>query len=867
MKDSESQLTPMLRQYMGVKDSYPDAILFFRLGDFYEMFFDDARVASQILGITLTARGTLNNEKIPMCGVPYHSAKGYIAKLVRSGRKVAVCDQIGDPGSSSGIVKREVVRIVTPGSVIDEGEIEGEISLFIASLCGSTSGFGLAFADISTGEMRLTQVETWKDLLDELGRIGPAELLVPDEKGFVSIEDLSDYRTDCASRQWFVLEDAEALLKEHFSVASLAAFGCDDMPEAVRAAGALLCFIRETQRVLPAHIKEMITYRVGDSLIMDETTCTNLELVSTSRRQAQIGSLYQTINQTLTPMGGRLLRRWILYPLLNLDAIRERLGAVSFFVDAPVVLEGIRDALDGMGDIERLNGRISLGRANPRDLILLKASLERVSSIKERINASPSSLLSSLADALDPLDDIALLISRAIKDEPPVNLKNGGFIKEGYNEELDRLIYLTRDGKSWIADFAASEQERTGIPRLKVGYNRIYGYYIEVSKANSHLVPSDYIRKQTLVNCERYINESLKEMEDKVVKAEERRVLLEMQIFQDIAGSISRESGRIKDTASAVASIDVLGSFAVVSEKNNYTCPEVHDGDIIRITNGRHPVIEKTVKSEDFVPNDIYLDSSASQLLIITGPNMAGKSTILRQTALSVIMAQMGSFVPASKASIGITDRIFTRVGASDDLARGRSTFMVEMSETANILRNATDRSLVILDEIGRGTSTYDGMSIAWAVAEALHDRSGRGVRTLFATHFHELTELAFTKPRIKNYNVAVREWKDRIIFLRKMVSGAASRSYGIQCARIAGIPESVINRATEVLESLEGKLKTASKGKPSRSRSQYPSQMALFSNREEELRNRILSLDIGSMTPLAALNELNKLKDYLAAE
>ncbi len=857
----------MLRQYMDIKAAYPDAMLFFRLGDFYEMFFDDARAASQILGITLTARGTLNGEKIPMCGVPYHSSKSYIARLVGSGRKVVVCDQTGDPKNSSGIVKREVVRIVTPGSIIDEAEIEEDTSLFIASACGSSGGFGLAFADISTGEMRLTQVEAWKDLLDELGRIGPAELLVPDEKGFVSIDDLSDYRVETAARQWFVFENAETLLKEHLRVGSLVAFGCEEMPEAVRAAGALLSFIKETQRVLPNHIKDMITYRIGDALIMDETTCTNLELVSTPRPQSPIGSLYHIINHTLTPMGGRLLKRWILYPLLNLVAIRDRLEAVSFLRDAPIVLERIRDALEGIGDIERLNGRISLGRANARDFVLLNASLERVSSIKERISGSSSSLVSGIAEALDPLDDITSIISRAIKDDPPTNLRDGGFIKEGYNDELDRLIYLTRDGKTWIADFAASEQQRTGIPRLKVGYNRIYGYYIEVSNANAHLVPADYIRKQTLVNGERYINQSLKEIEEKVVKAEERRVVLELEIFEEIRNSISGENSRIKDTAAAIAAIDVLGSLATVSERNNYTCPEVHEGDLISIMDGRHPVIEQTVKAEEFVPNDIYLDSSRDQLLIITGPNMAGKSTILRQTALSVIMAQMGSFVPASKASIGITDRIFTRVGASDDLARGRSTFMVEMSETANILRNATNRSLVILDEIGRGTSTYDGMSIAWAVAEALHDRFGKGVRTLFATHYHELTELARTKPRVKNYNVAVREWKDRIIFLRKMVPGAASRSYGIQCAKIAGIPDSVINRAKEVLESLEGRLKPPSRSKSSRSRQQYPSQMALFKDREEEIKNIILTLDIGNMTPMAALNELNKLKDYLQSE
>jgi DNA mismatch repair protein MutS len=859
----------MLKQYMGFKAEYPDAILFFRLGDFYEMFFDDAKTASHILGITLTSRGVFNGEKVPMCGVPYHSSKNYIARLVESGMKVAVCEQVEEPSVSRGIVKREVVRIVTPGSILDEGNIDEDSCLFIAATYEENGRYGLSYADISTGEMRITQTSERRELLDELGRIKPAELLLPEKNSFPSPADLSVYRLEELDGDWFLFETAQNILREHFGVVSLAGFGCEDMPEAVSAGGALLRYIKETQKGLPGHITEMITYRISDFMVLDETTCSNLELLSTIRRQSVKGSLFNILHHTLTPMGGRLLKKWILYPLVEVEAIKERLDAVSSLREDLLLLDAIREALDGMGDIERLNGRIAMKRANARDLLALRASLQRVAVVKKKLKDCASSLMCNLAANIDTLDDVLNIISQSIRDDPPVSLKDGGIIKEGFDPELDRLIYLSRDGKSWIADFAATEQARTGIPRLKVGFNRIYGYYIEVSKANSHLVPSDYLRKQTLVNGERYINESLKEMEERVLKAEEKRVKLELELFERVRDSIAKETDRIRDTALAVAAIDVIGAFARAADIYNYSRPEVHDSDTISITDGRHPVVEQTVRGEDFVPNDIHLDSSRQQVLIITGPNMAGKSTILRQTALTVIMAQMGCFVPASQASIGIADRIFTRVGASDDLARGRSTFMVEMSETANILRNATSKSLVILDEIGRGTSTYDGLSIAWAVAETLHDRYGNGVRTLFATHYHELTEMVSTRTRVRNFNVAVREWNDQIIFLRKMVPGATSRSYGLQCARIAGIPEAVVRRAREILESLEGpaalegRIKEVSKIRPSRSKQPHSAQLSLFRTRDDELRSRILSLDIGNMTPLEALVELNKLKEY----
>jgi DNA mismatch repair protein MutS len=572
----------------------------------------------------------------------------------------------------------------------------------------------------------------------------------------------------------------------------------------------------------------------------------------------------------VTPMGSRLLKKWVIYPLVQLDRIRQRLAAVAFFRDDPMVREEVRGALKDIYDLERLNGRIVLGRANARDLLALKESALKLPFIKKAISGSPSILLSEIADTLDTLQDLAQLIHRAIRDDPPISVKEGGMIKEGYAPELDRLMALTRDGRSWMTDFAASEQERTGISSLKVGFNKIYGYYIEISKSNLHRVPPEYIRKQTLVNGERYITESLKSMEEKVLGAEEERVVLEFGIFDGLRREIAGENQRIKDTANLIAKIDVMAGLAEIAEMNNYTCPEVNDLGGIEIVDGRHPVIEQTVKEEDFVPNDIHLGSGDEQVLIITGPNMAGKSTTLRQTALTVLMAQMGSFVPASRAVIGLVDRIFTRVGASDDLTRGQSTFMVEMNETANILRHATSRSLVILDEIGRGTSTYDGVSIAWAVAEALHDREGKGVRTLFATHYHELTELATTKQRMKNYNIAVREWNDQIIFLRKLEPGGTSRSYGIQVARIAGIPEYVLGRAKEILEGLEGAglEKAGVPPRVPRHREEGADtegmQLSLFGGQHKTLIDWVRRLDISSMTPLDALVELNRLKEYV---
>ena len=861
-----SELTPMLRQYMGIKSDYPDAILFYRMGDFYEMFFEDAETASRILGIALTSRGTHNGEKVPMCGIPHHASRSYVAKLLKSGCKVAVCEQIEDPKASKGIVKRDVVRVVTPASAVDEGEGDGKGNVYMAALSGKDGPYGLAHLDLSTGEFRVTEVEHWNEVLDELGRIGPAELLLLEKDELQHRPGLSGYRLEVIPADLFQESGAERLLKKQLEVRSLEGFGCASLPRGIVAAGAVAHYIQQTQKSNPDHIKEITTYRLGDFLFLDEPTIRSLELFRTVKRGTFKGTLFHVLDKTKTPMGSRQLGRWMGYPLLDIREIRRRLAAVAAFKEDPMLREGVQGELGGIFDLERLNGRISLRRANARDLAALKNSLRRLPGIKDLLAGSPSELLSEIALGLDPLEDAAELIEKAICDEPPISTKEGGMIREGYDAGLDRLIAATRDGKSWIAKLAASEQKRTGISTLKVGYNRVFGYYIEVSKSNLHLVPHDYIRKQTLANGERYITEPLKEYEDLVLGAEEKRVALESEIFEQIREQIALQNNRIKEAGRLVGVVDVLAGLAERAELNRYACPEMSESAVIEISDGRHPVIEETVQEEPFVPNDLHLDDGAQQVLIITGPNMAGKSTVLRQAALTVLMAQMGSFVPASRAAVGIVDRIFTRIGASDDLSKGQSTFMVEMNETANIIRHATPRSLVILDEIGRGTSTYDGLSIAWAVAEALHDRDGRGVRTLFATHYHELTELVATKGRIKNFHIAVKEWNDKIIFLRKLLPGGTSRSYGIQVARIAGLPAPLITRAKEILDNLEGKeVDEAGMPKIARSAETVQSrQLGLFGYPEQSLKKWIQTLNIEALTPLEALIELNKMKDLL---
>ena len=859
-------ITPMLKQYLGIKHQYPDAILFFRMGDFYEMFFEDAKIASKILGIALTSRGVFNGEKVPMCGVPHHASKTYIARLVSEGKKVAICEQVEDPSASKGIVKREVVRVVTPGSVLDEREIGEKESLYIAALARFSSRFGLAHVDLSTGEFRVTEVGAWEEVMDELARISPAELLVLQRDGVARDQQLRGFRVEELETQYYDPASSEHIILEQLEIPSLASCGLEEMKAGIIAAGAVLTYLMNTQKTDLSHIKEINPYRPGDFMFLDQATTTNLELFRTIRRQTDKGTLLHILNKTLTPMGSRLLKRWIAYPLINLEAIKQRLAAVRELKEDLFLRQDLREELDQIYDLERLNGRISLGRASPRDLIALKNSIKRLPAIKARITGSASTLLGNTGDTLDTLDDIKACIESAIREDAPASLKDGGVIREGYDQELDRLVRLAHGGKEWIAEFAKKEQASSGIPNLKVGYNKVFGYYIEVSKANLKLVPPHYIRKQTLVGAERFITEELKQVEEEIVEAEQKRVMVEQELYHQLISELAAQNTRIKRTAQLVAQLDVLAALAEVADQYGYVCPELDDTRELEIIDGRHPVIEHVMTDEGFVPNDVVLDDHSQQIMIITGPNMAGKSTILRQTALIVLMAQMGSFVPASRARIGLVDRIFSRVGASDDITRGRSTFMVEMNETASILRNATSRSLVILDEIGRGTSTYDGLSIAWAVAEALHDLEGKGVRTLFATHYHELTELVATKPRVKNFNVAVRKWKDEIIFLRKLVPGGTSRSYGIEVAKLAGLPDPVIRRARQILKNLEGD-EIDESGRPKLARgiqSEEVVQLNLFGAHNEHLLKWIKGLQISTMTPLEALVELDKMKKFV---
>jgi DNA mismatch repair protein MutS len=868
-----SNATPMLRQYFDIKREHPDAILFFRMGDFFEMFFEDAETASQILGIALTSRGSYNGHKVPMCGVPHHASSAYVAKLVEKGQKVAICEQVEDPRATKGIVKRAVIRVVTPGSAMEDDEVGHRENVYLAAIVSKGDSFGIAHADLSTGEFRVTEANDWAQVVNELGRIGPAEILVPEDSSLSQKEGLSFYHIEIISKDAFEVRNGERLLKEQLGVHSLSGFGFEDFGQGISAAAAIVFYLQETQKEKPHHVKTLARYSLDEFMFLDEPTLTNLELFKTIRRQSEKGSLHHILDKTITAMGSRLLRRWMAYPLLDILEIKRRLSAVASLREDRIFREKVRTQLEGVYDLERLNGRISLGRANGRDLVALRASVLQLPVIKEMLSQSASQMLSEIGARIDVLEDISKWIEEAIQESPPISIRDGGLIREGYNDALDRLISISRDGKAWMARFAEDEKQRTGISNLKIGYNKVFGYYIEISKSNLDLVPSEYIRKQTLVNGERYITEGLKEYEEMVLNAEEKRVSLEYRLFEEIRARVAGQNERIRETGELIGIIDVLCGLAEVAELYGYTCPTVNDDDVIDITDGRHPVIERTVKDEAFVANDIYLDNRGQQILIITGPNMAGKSTILRQTALTVLMAQMGSFVPASKAVIGRVDRIFCRIGASDDLTRGQSTFMVEMNETANILRHVTPSSLVILDEIGRGTSTYDGLSIAWSVAEALHDRESRGVRTLFATHYHELTQLVTMKGRVKNFNIAVKEWNEQIIFLRKLVPGGTSRSYGIQVARIAGLPETVIVRAKEILENLEndpldnlGRPRVAH-SRRSDSQDNAIQQYSLFGDQDQRLRQWIRKLDISAMTPLEALNELNKLKQRLESD
>ncbi|MCM0082217.1 DNA mismatch repair protein MutS [Geomonas sp. Red32] len=865
-----SEMTPMMRQYLEIKADYPDAILFFRMGDFYEMFLEDAVKASRILGITLTSRNkSSQGDEVPLCGVPFHSCAPYIAKLVEAGEKVAICEQTEDPKLAKGIVKREVVKVVTPGLVVEDVSLSPKENNYLLAIACEGERYGIAYLDLSTGEFRVTELNGLTAVLAEAACVAPREVILPsrfrDEPKGKGLTQLGIDRTLTYFEEWVYDADyAKRLMANQFKGATPASLGLDALPVAVVAAGAALHHLLETQKGNAPHLTGITPYSDSEHLLLDENTRRNLELTATISEGKRRGSLLGLMDRTVTAMGGRKLRQWINYPLMDLGKIVQRQDAVEELLQAPGVRSELRELLDGVYDLERLNCRISLASASAKDLASLKVSLERIPAIKERIAEFASPLLMELDAATDPLPEICELIGRAIVENPPFVLREGGIIADGYHEELDELRAISREGKGFIARLEAKEKARTGINSLKIRYNKVFGYYIEITKANVGAVPEDYLRRQTLTNAERYITPELKEYEEKVLGAEERIRDLEFALFQEVREAAAAQGERLSRTADRLATLDVLVSLSELAHDRSYCRPEMHEGSELSITEGRHPVIEEIHASERFVPNDTLLDNGENQLIIITGPNMAGKSTFMRQVALVTLMAQMGSFVPADRARIPLVDRIFTRVGASDNLAKGLSTFMVEMMESAAILRNATPKSLVILDEIGRGTSTFDGVSIAWAVAEFLHDNKLHAAKTLFATHYHELTELAVTRPGIKNFNIAVREWNERIIFLRKIVPGGASHSYGIQVARLAGLPQPVIERAKEILLNLEkgeygeGGLPRLARGK--KAPAQSP-QLSLFASSDEPLRERLKTVDVHTLTPLEALNLVDELK------
>ncbi len=859
----------MIKQYLQIKSQYPDAILFFRMGDFYEMFFEDAYIASKELDITLTSRDKGQKDSVPLCGVPYFTAETYISRLLQKGYKVALCDQVEDPRFAKGIVKREVVRVYTPGLVTDSTQIGRGENNYLMGFYAEGEIFGLAFLDISTGELKACEVSGFDTFIGEAVKNEPKEILsLKVFQGHSCFERFKKYFENglITYLENLDLDSPPKPIEAQWDSLNR------NTPFAAKALKMVLSYAEENQKRPISHIRPPSLYRVQDFMVIDETTKRNLELTQSLFEQGKKGSLLWVLDDTITTMGGRTLRQWLNYPLMDLREIERRLDGISELKEKKIERKQLRDSLKGIQDIERLASRVFLGHANARDLVALKNSLSNLPSIKTCLQSFCSQILKELYSDIGNFDEIVKLLESSIVDNPPLTVKEGGIIKENFDKELDRLREINREGKGWVLRFESEERKRTGIPSLKVRYNQVFGYYIEITKSNLHLVPENYIRKQTLVNAERFITPELKEFETKILGAEEAICQLEYRLFEEIRKRVSKETPRIQKTATSIGVIDVLATLADISDRYNYSRPSMDENDEILIRDGRHPVLERMELSERFVPNDTYLNTRDQQIMIITGPNMAGKSTYLRQVALIVIMAQMGCFVPASFAKIGIVDRIFTRIGALDNIMRGQSTFMVEMMETARILNQATSKSLVILDEIGRGTSTFDGLSIAWAVTEYLHDHPTIRPKTLFATHYHELTELALTKERVKNYNVAVKEWAGEIIFLRKILEGGTNRSYGIQVARLAGLPESVIERAREILSNLEsgeldrGGLPKIAKQKNSHLNLKTPLQLSLFSE-HDPLRAELRRIEIEKLTPLEAIYILDKLKKKVENE
>jgi len=878
----------MRRQYLQIKSQYPEAILFFRLGDFYETFDEDAQIVAQVCDITLTSRPMAKGQRVPLAGVPYHAADSYIAKLVGAGYKVAIAEQVGPEADQlrraamagrgqkavagarvaakqGGLVPRQVIRVVTPGTVVEPTLLEEKRNNYLTALVSDGDRAGLAHIDITTGEFATTQFgegEFWREVEQELARLQPVEIIVAQEEGGQgkdSLPPLSPSFHLTPFDAWrFELGNARRALLEHFEVAVLDGFGCEGKPLAVRAAGAIIQYLAQTQPTALGHLRNLTTYSVGEFMVLDTATRRNLELSQTIRAGRTRGSLLWVLDDTVTPMGGRLLRRWINQPLLDLERLRRRQEAVSGFVEDTPTRLGVRQLLKALGDLQRLTGRVVQSIARPRDLVGIGRTLKTIPELRG-VLASMSAQegpITELTSRLDPCAEISRLLSEAIADDPPATLASGGVIRPGFSAELDGVLAAAREAKQWVAQLEQRERRRTGIQSLKVGYNKVFGYYLEVSKANLERVPPEYIRKQTLVGAERYFIPELKEKESLILNAEERQLEIESRIFHQICAQVAAAAGRLLRTAGALAELDVYAALADVALRNNYVRPELTEGDEIELVAGRHPVVELTQREEPFVPNDVRLSNDEAQIVVLTGPNMSGKSTTLRQVALIVLMAQIGSFVPADRATIGLVDRIFTRIGAQDEIAAGRSTFMVEMVETANILNHATPRSLLIIDEVGRGTSTYDGISIAWAVVEYIHNNPRVRAKTLFATHYHELTELAELLPRVRNFNVAVAEEGDRVVFLYKVVPGGADRSYGIHVAQLAGLPRPVIHRAEEILEKLEAEARSPISPK----RIAEARQLPLFTTTDSVLEE-LKKLDVEGLTPLEAITRLYELQ------
>lgn len=877
MEIAANELSPMMQMYLKTKEEYSDCILFYRLGDFYEMFFDDAIKVSKELELTLTGKNCGMEERAPMCGVPYHAADVYLNRLVQKGYKVAICEQVEDPKLAKGLVKREVIRVVTPGTITSTTALDETKNNYLLCIVYFGDAYGVAAVDVTTGDFHVTELKSAKALYDEIVMYAPPEI-ISNEAFLLSGVDLTEYKNKY-NLQMGVIDDfyfdddtVENVILSHFGVKKMDALGLTDFPAGTVAAGALLKYLYDTQKNSLTHITTIHPYISGKYLMIDGASRRNLELVETMREKNKIGSLLHTLDKTKTAMGARMLRQFVEQPLTDIDLINTRLSMIEEFNNNVINRDELREYLNPIYDLERLVGKITYETANPRDLVAFKTSIEMIPGIKCLLNDFKCKAFSDLNDDMDSLRDLFELIDAAISEDAPITLNEGKIIKEGYMEEIDKLRVAKTEGKNWMADLVEKEKEKTGIKNLKIGFNKVFGYYIEVSNGNLSNVPDYFIRKQTLTTGERFITPELKELEDTILSSEEHLIALEYRIFTDIRQKISSEVKRIHKTAKAIAMLDAIASLAYVADKNNYVKPNVNNDGVIEIKDGRHPVVERMISGNLFVPNDTYLDNKKNRIAIITGPNMAGKSTYMRQTALICLMAQMGSYVPASYANIGIVDHIFTRVGASDDLASGQSTFMVEMTEVANILRNATGNSLILLDEIGRGTSTYDGLSIAWAVVEHISDPKLLGAKTLFATHYHELTELEGRLDNVSNYCIAVKENGDDIVFLRKIVKGGADKSYGIQVARLAGVPESVIERAKEIANELSDsdvalntdKITEIKKPKDDVIYGE-PEQLSLFDlGFENPVINEIRNLDVNNMTPMDALNKLVELKKKL---